>query len=73
MMKPNRKMSKADAVQLLKDGKYGVLSLSTLEGIPYGVPINYFYIQEDNAIYFHCFVKGHKLDVIKQNNKVSLL
>ncbi len=73
MMKPNRKMSLADAVQLLKDSNYGVLSMSTLDGIPYGVPVNYFYMQDDNAIYFHCFVKGRKLDVIEQNNKVSFV
>jgi nitroimidazol reductase NimA-like FMN-containing flavoprotein (pyridoxamine 5'-phosphate oxidase superfamily) len=52
MISPKRQMSEADAIQILQTGKYGVLSTSTLDGIPYGVPLNYFYVQEDNAIYF---------------------
>jgi nitroimidazol reductase NimA-like FMN-containing flavoprotein (pyridoxamine 5'-phosphate oxidase superfamily) len=73
MIRPDRRMSEADAVQILKEGKYGVLSTATLEGIPYGVPLNYFYVEEDNALYFHCFIRGRKLDYIKENSRVSFV
>lgn len=73
MMKPNRKMTQEEAYKILKRGKYGVLSMSTKEGSPYGVPINYFYIPKDNALYFHCFIKGRKVDYLKENNRVSFV
>ncbi|MDF2988655.1 MAG: putative flavin-nucleotide-binding protein [Eubacterium sp.] len=73
MMKPNRKMSQEDAYKLLKEGKYGVLSMSTKDGIPYGVPLNYFFVPEENALYIHCFIKGRKLDYLKENNLVSFV
>lgn len=73
MIRPNRRMSELDALQLLRNGKYGILSTSSSDGIPYGVPMNYFYSQGDNSIYFHCFIKGRKLDNIRQNDKVSFV
>lgn len=36
---------------------------------PYIVPMNYGY--RDKALYFHCAVKGKKLDLIEKNNKVG--
>ena len=73
MMKPSRKMAQEEAYKILKEGKYGVLSMSTKEGFPYGVPINYFYIPAENALYFHCFIKGRKVDYLKENNRVSFV
>lgn len=73
MISAKRQMSAEDAIQVLLRGKHGVLSTSTLDGIPYGVPLNYFYVQEDNAIYFHCFIKGRKLDNLYQNDRVSFV
>ncbi len=48
-----------------------MLSVAAKDGAPYGVPLNYFYIPEENALYFHCFIKGRKLDYLKENNRVS--
>lgn len=73
MGKPSRRMPREDAVNLLKEGTYGVLSVATKEGIPYGVPINYFYVPEENAIYFHSLIRGRKLDFLKENNQVSFV
>lgn len=36
---------------------------------PYIVPMNYGF--KDNALYFHCALKGRKLDLIQKNNKVG--
>ncbi|WP_312642592.1 pyridoxamine 5'-phosphate oxidase family protein [Hydrogenoanaerobacterium sp.] len=72
-MKPSRRMPREDAVEILKNGKYGVLSTSSEDGMPYGVPINYFYIEEENAIYFHCALKGRKTDNIQANNRVAFV
>lgn len=72
-MNPSRRMSQEDACKLLKQGKYGVLSLAGKEGTPYGIPLNYFYVPEERSIYFHCFIKGRKMDYMKENNRVSFV
>ena len=45
------------------------MSLSGDNGYCYAVPINY--AVEGNKIYFHSAPTGHKLDAIKNNDKVS--
>lgn len=54
---------------ILKNGSYGILGVSGDFDYPYTVPLNYIYI--DDKIYFHCAEKGHKLDAIEKNSKVS--
>ena len=73
MNRPERAMSEQDALAVLKSSEYGVLSTCSVEGIPYGVPVNYYYSQEENAIYFHCANNGRKLDNITANNLVSFV
>jgi hypothetical protein len=58
-----------DAAELLKDSSYGVLSTVGEDGYAYGIPLNFVY--EDGAVYFHSALKGHKLDNISFNDKVS--
>jgi nitroimidazol reductase NimA-like FMN-containing flavoprotein (pyridoxamine 5'-phosphate oxidase superfamily) len=70
-MPNNRKATPQQAEEFLKEGTYGVLSLALLEGTPYGVPLNYVYVPEDGAIYFHCARQGKKIDMIRQNPKAS--
>ena len=59
------------ACQLLENETLGVLSTACAQGIPYGVPLNYCFVREDNAIYFHCASKGRKTDDIRANPHVS--
>ena len=40
-------------------------------GYPYALPINFYFDEENNKIYFHSGKVGHKLDAIEKNNKVS--
>ena len=37
----------------------------------YGLPINFWYNENNGCLYFHSGKKGHKIDAIKANNKVS--
>jgi len=57
------------AVEIIKNGSYGVLSTIGEDGYPYGVPLNYTYF--NNCICFHCAQEGHKLENIDYNRKVS--
>ena len=56
-------------VKILQEGEYGVLSTVSADGQPYGVPLNY--ALQNNNLYFHCALDGHKLDNLLANEKVS--
>lgn len=69
----NRILSDENRIkELLYQSEYGFLSLGSDEdGYGYGIPISYAYDEEDNSLYFHCAVEGKKLDMMKNNNKIS--
>ena len=69
MRRGDRALTEEQAVQLLEEGQYGILSLTGETGYAYGVPLNYAY--RDGHIYFHGAREGNKLDHIAFNNKVS--
>lgn len=69
MRREKCELSKETAEKILREGDFGVLALSGDNGYSYAVPINYAY--SDNKIYFHSAKTGHKLDAIKNNDKVS--
>lgn len=60
-----------ECIEILKNEKRGVLSVIGDDGYPYGVPLNHYYDPDTDAIYFHGAKEGHKIDAIKNNNKVS--
>lgn len=58
--------------ELLNISEYGFLSLGTDgNSYGYGIPISYAYDETSNAIFFHCALEGKKIDLLRQNNKVS--
>lgn len=58
--------------ELLTTSEYGFLSLGITEnGYGYGIPISYAYDKEENSLYFHCAMEGQKIEMLKDNNKVS--
>jgi len=68
--KQNRLLDEKSARELLKKGKYGVLSMQAEDGGGYAVPISYVWDGEE-TIYFHCALEGRKLRCIKLCSKVS--
>jgi nitroimidazol reductase NimA-like FMN-containing flavoprotein (pyridoxamine 5'-phosphate oxidase superfamily) len=65
----DRAISESEARGLLERGEFGILSTTSLDGQPYGVPINY--CCSGDVIYFHCARDGHKLENLTANNRVS--
>ena len=65
----DRAITQEESEALLIRAEYGVLSTVSKNGEPYGVPLNFCVI--DGGIYFHCAVKGRKIDHIKHNTSVS--
>lgn len=69
LRRKDRKSTQEETAELLNRGEYGILSTVDKDGQPYGVPLSYVYRNE--AIYIHSALKGHKLDNINANPKVS--
>lgn len=69
LRRKDKKIGLEEACALLTSGEYGVLSTTGENGQPYGIPLNYAY--KDNAIYFHCALSGHKIENLRENEKVS--
>ncbi|OIO59277.1 MAG: MFS transporter [Alphaproteobacteria bacterium CG_4_10_14_0_2_um_filter_63_37] len=65
----DREIAASEAWAILRGGEYGVLSLASKEGLPYGIPLSFCLIDDD--LYFHCAVEGRKLDILAGNPAVS--
>ena len=57
--------------EVLKNAPRGVLALNGDEGYPYGLPLNYVYDEDNNALYFHGTKTGYKIDCIEKSPKAS--
>lgn len=71
MIAVKKAMSREDCIALLKSEPRGVLSVTGDEGWPYGMPINYWYNEEDGKIYFHSAKKGHRTDALRADSRAS--
>ena len=71
LMRKNQQLSMDDCVHVLTTQTRGVLSVQGEGGYPYGMPMNHFYNPDDGCVYFHCGTAGHRLDGLRQCDKVS--
>ena len=71
MLRKKQALSLEECKEILKTETRGVLSVMGENGYPYGMPMNHFYNETDGCLYFHCGKKGHRLDALKENDKVS--
>ena len=68
MRRTDRELQKADAMEILLKGEYGIIS-TIGEEYPYAVPVNYVVL--NNKIYIHgTCVPGQKTKNMKENPKV---
>ena len=69
----DRLLDESAAMELLRSGEYGILSMVEPFGVNvggYGIPISYVWDGEI-SIYFHCALEGHKLKCLKTNPSTS--
>lgn len=60
-----------DAVDsLLHSCRRGVLSMNGEDGYPYAIPVNYYYDEANQKIYFHGAKEGYKVDCLNKCDKV---
>ena len=71
MRRFKQQISKEECAQILREQPRGVLSMIGDDGYPYGIPLDHWYCEEDNRLYFHCAKVGHKIDAITACDKVS--
>lgn len=64
-----QQLSDEESINILLNGKTGILGIIGEMGYPYTVPVNYVY--SDRKIYFHTAREGHKIDAIRNCDKVS--
>ena len=63
-------LSEQETLRVLEEGKTGIVGGLGDDGYPYTVPINYVLLED--KIYFHSAKKGHKVDAIAKEPKVSM-
>ena len=71
LTRKKQKLSYDECKEILKQEVRGVLALNGDDGYPYALPINFYFDEESNKIYFHSGKVGHKLDAIAKSDKVS--
>lgn len=71
MRRFKQQISQEECIRILKEQPRGVLSMIGDDGYPYGIPLSYWFCEEDGKIYFHGAKEGHKLDAIAKCDKVS--
>ncbi|GLH72725.1 MFS transporter [Geothrix limicola] len=69
MRRRDRALDEAEALGLLEEAEWGVLATADADGWPYAVPVNHAVV--DVALIVHCATKGHKLENLAFNPKVS--
>ena len=71
LVRKNKQLSEEACIEVLKNETRGVLSVLGDDDYPYGMPMNFWYNEEDGNIYFHCGNIGHRLEALQKHNKVS--
>jgi nitroimidazol reductase NimA-like FMN-containing flavoprotein (pyridoxamine 5'-phosphate oxidase superfamily) len=69
MRRNKQQLSEDEIDSILISHTSGVLAVHGENGYPYTIPLSYTY--QENHIYFHSANEGHKIDAIRNNDKVS--
>ncbi len=71
LIRKKQQLSADECMKILKTETRGVLCVKGDNDYPYPTPMNHFYNEDDGCVYFHCGKTGHRLDSIRNHNKVS--
>ena len=71
MRRDKQQVSLDECMRVLRESRRAVLSVIGDDGYPYGVPVNFVYDENREMLYLHGATEGHKLDAIKNCNKIS--
>ena len=65
MLRKDRMLNQGETIDILNRSEYGILSTVGKDNAPYGVPLNFAYVE--GVIYFHC-AKANGYKIIKDKN-----
>ena len=71
MRRFKQQISAEECVRILREQPRGILSMIGDDGYPYGIPLDHWFSEKDNCLYFHCAKVGQKIDAITTYDKVS--
>jgi hypothetical protein len=71
MRRIKQQLTQEECLSILKSEVRGILSVLGDDDYPYGIPLDFYYSEDDGHIYFHGAGEGHKIDSIKKHDKVS--
>ena len=71
LSRKKQQLSEVECLRLLTEEPRGVLSVLGEDGYPYGMPMNFWCDPESGHIFFHGGRTGHKIDALKECDKVS--
>lgn len=66
----NKEISVELSKKLLKEARRGILAVNGDNDYPYAIPVNFYFDENVNKIYFHGSRAGHKSDALNKCNKV---
>lgn len=70
MRRIKQQVSEEECRHILSEEKRAAFSVIGDGGYPYTIPVDFYYDEEDNMIYLHGAKAGHKIDAIKNCDKV---
>ena len=71
LTRKKQQLSDKECREILNEELRGVLSVNGDDGYPYALPINFYFDEKANRIYFHSGRQGHKIDAIANSDKAS--
>ena len=72
MRRFKQQITTEECKKVLKEEKRAAFSVIGDDGYPYTIPINFYYDEADNIIYFHGAKEGHKVDAMNRCDKICL-
>lgn len=66
----DREMGREYGLEVIDKSKYGLVSMVEENNEPYGVPLSI--VREENTLYFHSAKDGKKVEIFKNNPRVSI-
>lgn len=67
MRRIRQQLTEEESKSILQNAYRGILAVNGDNGYPYALPINF--VCHEGKIYFHCALRGHKMDSIKRDSK----
>ena len=73
MRRKKQQISKEECINILNQEKRGALAVNGEDGYPYVIPVNFYYDEPAETLYFHGAKTGHKIDSIQKDSKKCVL